>query len=324
VRRYWLETLRNQRSNSRGLLSDPAFKALHRVGRDDELAAIVQLLERPEQLPCAVVFAGEAGIGKTTVWLGGLEAATARGYRTLSCRPSEAETRFAFAGLADLLGAVAGDILPELPPIQRRALAAALLLGESETHADDRAVAAAFLGALRLLVRNRPLCVAVDDIQWLDVASVTALQYALARLEHAPVAVLLAVRGGVPPWLARAVPEGRLRTIEMGGLSVGALQQLLRVRVDVAFPRPTLIRLWQSSGGNPFFALELASALQRRGGTLAPGEELPIPADLDILLAARVDGLSPAARETARVVAALADPTVALVKPRSVAVPTRG
>jgi DNA-binding CsgD family transcriptional regulator len=260
------------------------------------------------------VFAGEAGIGKTTVWLGGLEAATARGYRTLSCRPSEAETRFAFAGLADLLGAVAGDILPELPPIQRRALEAALLLGESETHADDRAVAAAFLGALRLLARDRPLCVAVDDIQWLDVASVTVLQYALARLEHAPVAALKAVRGGVPPWLVRAVPEGRLRTIEIGGLSVGALQQLLRVRLDVAFPRPTLIRLWQSSGGNPFFALELASALQRRGGTLAPGEELPIPADLDKLLAARVDGLSPAARDTARVVAALADPTVPLVE----------
>ena len=114
------------------------------------------------------MLAGEAGIGKTTVWLAGLDAAAARGYRILSCRPSEAETRFAFAGLADLLGAVTDDVLPELPPIQRRALEAALLLGESEIHADDRAVAAAFLGALRLLASDRPLCVAVDDIQWLD------------------------------------------------------------------------------------------------------------------------------------------------------------
>ena len=78
-----------------------------------------------------------------------------RGYRILSSRPSEAETQFSFAGLTDLLGTVAGDVLPELPPIQRRALEAALLLGESEVRADDRAVAAAFLGALRLLAARR-------------------------------------------------------------------------------------------------------------------------------------------------------------------------
>ena len=162
--------------------------------------------------------------------------------------------------------------------------------------------------------RDRPLCLAVDDIQWLDVASLAALRYALARLEHEPVAALLAVRGDVPPWLRRAVPEGRLRTVEIGGLSVGALQELLRARLDATFPRPTLIRLWETSGGNPFFALELASALQRRGGTLAPGEELPIPSDLDELLHARLDGLSAAALEAARAVAALADPTVPLVE----------
>jgi predicted ATPase len=229
------------------------------------------VLDAPEQPPTAAVLAGEAGIGKTALWLAGIDAAAARGYRILSCRPSEAETRFAFAGLADLLSAVAGDVLPELPPIQRQALEAALLLGESQIHADDRAVAAAFLGALRLLACGHRLCVAVDDIQWLDVASVATIRYALARLEHEPVAALLAVRGGVPPWLVRAVPEQLLRTIEIGGLSVGALQELLRARLDATFPRPILIRLWETSGGNPFFALELASALLRRGGTLAPG-----------------------------------------------------
>jgi DNA-binding CsgD family transcriptional regulator len=284
------------------------------VGREEELGAIVRLLDAPEQLSGAAVLPGEAGIGKTTLWLAGIDAAAARGYRILSSRPSEAETQFAFAGLADLLGTDAGDILPELPPIQQRALEAALLLGESEIHADDRAVAAAFLGALRLLAGDSPLCLAVDDVQWLDAASLAALRYALARLDHEPVAALLAVRDNVPPWLRRAVPEGRLRTVEVGGLSVGAIQELLRARLDATFPRPTLIRLWETSGGNPFFALELASALQRRGGTLAPGEELPIPSDLDELLHARLDGLSAAALEAARAVAALADPTVPLVE----------
>ena len=283
-------------------------------GREEERGAVAHLLDEPEQLPAAAVLWGEAGIGKTTLWLAGIEAASARGYRVLSARPSAAETRFSFAGLADLLGAAAGEVVSGLPPVQRRALEAALLLGESEVPADERVVAAAFLGAVRLLAADGPLCLAVDDVQWLDAASLAALRYALARLEDEQLAALIAVRGDVPDWLRRAVPEQRRQTIHVGGLSVGAIHELLRVRLDATFARPTLLRIWETAGGNPFFALELAAALQRRGGTLAPGEQLPISSDLDRLLQDRLDGLSPAALDVARAVAALADPTVLLVE----------
>jgi DNA-binding CsgD family transcriptional regulator len=284
------------------------------VGREEELAAIVRLLDAPEQLWGAAALSGEAGIGKTTLWLAGIDAAADREYLILSSRPSETETHFSFAGLADLLANAAGDVFPELPPIQRRALEAALLLGESEIHLDERAVAAAFLSALRVLARDSPVCLAVDDVQWVDAPSLGALRFALARLDGEQVAALLTIRGDLPSWLRRSVPEGRLRTVDVGGLSVGAIHELLRTRLDARFPRPTLIRLWETSRGNPYFALELAAALQRRGGTLAPGDELPVPTDLDELLHARLEGLSPVALALARVVAALADPTVALVE----------
>jgi DNA-binding CsgD family transcriptional regulator len=238
----------------------------------------------------------------------------ARDYRILSARPSEAETQFSFSGLTDLLGSAADDVLADLPPIQRRALEGALLLGESETSLDDRTIAAAFLSALRLLARDNPLCLAVDDVQWLDTASLAALRYALARLDRDRVAALLAVRGELPAWLRRAVPEERLRTVDVGGLSLGATYELLYASLDATFARPTLIRLWEASRGNPFFALELASALQRRGGALAPGEELPIPSDLDELLHERISGLGAAALAVARAAAAIADPTVSLVE----------
>ena len=277
------------------------------VGRDEELGAIVQLLDATDSLPGAAVLPGEAGIGKTALWLAGIDAATARGYRVLSSRPSGAEARFSFAGLTDLVGDIP-DVVAELPPIQRRALEAAMLLGESD--ADERAVAAAFLATLRELAREGPLCLAVDDVQWLDAASLAALGHALARLDREPVAALLAVRGDVPEWLRRAVPEDRLRTVEVAGLSLGATHELLRARLDASFPRPTLVRLWETSGGNPFFALELAGALERRGGTLAPGDELPIPSSLDELLHERIDGLGTPGIEVARAVAAIADPTV--------------
>jgi DNA-binding CsgD family transcriptional regulator len=296
------------------LVIDGPITARHLVGREEELGALVALLDAPEQLPGTAVLSGEAGIGKTTLWLAGIAAASSRGFLILSSRPAEAEAKFSFAGLTDLLGGSAGDVLPELPPIQRRALEAALLLGDSELYADDRAVAAAFLGAVRLLAADAPVCLAVDDVQWLDAASLAALGYVLPRLDREPVATLLAVRGRVPPWVRHAVPEDRLRTFDLHGLSVGAIHELLRTRLDATFPRPTLMRLWETSRGNPFFAFELATALRHRGGTLAAGEELPIPSDLDELLRARLAGLGAAALEVARIVAALADPTVPLVE----------
>ena len=89
--------------------------ARHLVGREYELGAIVGLLSAPDRLPGDAVLPGEAGMGKTTLWLDGVDAAADRGYRILSSRPSEAETRFSFAGLTDLLGDAAGDVLPQLP-----------------------------------------------------------------------------------------------------------------------------------------------------------------------------------------------------------------
>ncbi len=277
------------------------------------MEVILRLLSAPDRLPGVAVLPGEAGIGKTTLWLAGVDAAADRGYRILLSRPSEAETRFSFAGLTDLLGS-ASEVVAELPTVQRQALEAALLLGEPEIHIDERAVAAAFLETVRRLSQDGPVCVAVDDVQWLDAASLAALRYALARLEGERVAALVAVRGDVPDWLRRAVPEDRRRTVHVTGLSLGATHELLRARLDATFPRPTLTRLWETSRGNPFFALELATALRRRGGTLAPGDDLPIPSSLDELLGARIDGLGTAALEVARAVAAVADPNLTVLE----------
>ena len=284
------------------------------IGRDEEVAAVVRVLDDRERLPAVAVLWGEAGIGKTSIWLAGTEAAAERGYRSLASRPSEAEAGLSYAGLADLLDGVAGDVLPQLPPVQRRALEGALLLGAAEASVDERAVGAAFLEALRLLAAEEPVCLAVDDLQWLDRASLGALQFALPRVGHHPLAAVVTVRGDVPPWLRRAFPELGLEEVEVTGLSVGALRRLLQTRLGTSFPRPTLLKLWETSAGNPFFALELAGALERRGGTLAPGDDLPIPADLDALLGERLDALGRPAAEVARVVAAVAEPTTELVE----------
>ncbi|HEX6725448.1 MAG TPA: AAA family ATPase [Gaiella sp.] len=282
------------------------------IGREEELAAITGLLEARE-LPGAVVLHGQAGIGKTSLWLAGIDIAVSESYSVLACRTSEAETRLGYTGLADLVDGRVNDVLPELPPIQRRALQAALLLGETRAEVDERAVAAAFLAALRLIARDSPVCVAVDDLQWLDAASVAALRFALSRLDDDPIATLLTVRGEPPSWLRRSLPETTV-VLEVDGLSVGAVHLLLRMHLDASFPRPTLIRLWETSAGNPFYALELAGALQRHGGTPAPDDPLPIPSTLDELLRERLESLASAAIDVARVVAAVAEPTTDIIE----------
>ena len=284
------------------------------VGREAELGGIVEVFDDPTSLPRAVLVSGEPGIGKTALWLAGGASARACGFRVLSTRPSEAETGYSYAGLTDLLDGAVDDVLPELPPIQRRALEAALLLGDSDHAVDERSVASAFLGALRILANGGPVLVAVDDAQWLDPASLAALRFALPRLESEPVASLVAARGEPPEWLRRGIPATRLLVVELAGLSLGALHELLRERIDLRLPRPAVIRIHETSVGNPFYALELARALGRRGGSVDPTVELPLSQTLSELVAGRLRGLSPAARRVAGVASTAADPTVALVE----------
>src|SRR5206468_4784742 len=149
---------------------------------------------------------------------------------------------------------------------------------------------------------------------WLDAPSLALLRYALPRFESEPVAAVLTARGEFPAWLRRDVAAERLLELELSPLSVGALHELLRRRLDVALTRPVLLRVWEVSAGNPFFALELARALQRRGGSLITGEELPLSPSLEELVAERLVGLSASAKEVVGVVAALAEPTSALVE----------
>ena len=257
------------------------------VGRDEELAFLNAFLDRADGGVSALVFEGDAGIGKSTLWLAGVEAARERGFRVLSSRPAEAESGLAHSGLGDLFEDVLEQVLPELPAPRRRALEIALLLEEgAEPPADPRALAVAVRTTLEALAEDGPVVVAIDDVQWLDASSGSALAFALRRLE-ADVRLLLTrrVAEGVPASeLEKAIDADRIERLYVGPLSVGAAHQLLRQRLGRTFARPTLLRLHEASGGNPFYALELARALPP---DVDPTQPLPVPETLEELLRAR-------------------------------------
>ncbi len=62
-----------------------------------------------------------------------------------------------------------------------------------------------------------------------------------------------------------------------------------------SFARPTLLRLHEASGGNAFFALELARALAT---DVDPTQPLPVPETLEALVRARLDALPDETRAT--------------------------
>ena len=101
------------------------------VGREEELGSLYAFLGGAGGRLAALVFEGEAGIGKSTLWLAGLEHARTRGLRVLSSRPAEAERSLAHVGLGDLFEDVLDDVLPALTAPRRRALEVALLREEA-------------------------------------------------------------------------------------------------------------------------------------------------------------------------------------------------
>ena len=161
------------------------------IGRKQELGTVEAFVARQDDRPASLLLEGEAGSGKTTLWLGGCEAARSAGARVLVARPLQAETGFAFAGIADLL-TEATEVIAELPEPQERALRVALLLEPAgKSPADERAVGLGLLGVLQRLALAEPVIVAVDDIQWLDAPSARVLMFAAHRLDAADVGFLL-------------------------------------------------------------------------------------------------------------------------------------
>jgi DNA-binding CsgD family transcriptional regulator len=272
---------------------------MDRIGRDEELGALQAFLDRPAKGVAGLVLEGEAGIGKSTLWLAGVEAARERGLRVLSSRPAEVELGVAHTGLGDLLEDVLPEVRDELEAPRCRALETALLVGdETGESVDFRSLAVAVRTALRLLAEREPVLVAIDDVQWLDAPSAGALEFALRRLQEESIRLLFARRlgAGAPgSELDRALDDSRVERVRVGPLSPGALQAILRDRLGLVVARPTLLRLHEASGGNPFFALELARALPADAD---PTQPLPVPGTLEALVRARLDALPHEARAT--------------------------
>ncbi|SFK87262.1 regulatory protein, luxR family [Geodermatophilus ruber] len=294
------------------------------MGRAEELDRLLASVDRAlEGRTCAVLLAGDAGVGKTRL-LDELSArAAGRGVRVLTGHCVDlGDVGLPYLPFVDLLRPVAGEPLtvaaqPALTGLLagRPAPAAAELpagdaadLGRPLPHPGSRA--ALDDGRLQLfesvaallaeLAAGTPLLVVLEDVHWADRSSRDLLRYLLARLADEPVAVVVSYRSDdlhrrhpLRPLLAELVRLPGVERLELGPLPDAAVGELVRGLADGVAER-TVDDVVARAEGNAFYAEELLAA------GLA-GETLPL-ALTDVLLA-RVEQLGEAAQRVLRVAA---------------------
>jgi DNA-binding NarL/FixJ family response regulator len=283
------------------------------VGRDSEQVVLETFLAAAASEVAVLVLEGEAGIGKSTLIRHVGVVAAASGIGVLAAHPSAAERDLSFSVLTDLLGQFGDDELDQLADPQRNALlVAALRKPVADTPADLRAIGTGMAALLTARVADGPVLLVVDDEQWVDPPSHAALVFAVRRITGGPFGLLVARRTPVAagPELGSApeLPFWR-KHVALQGVSAAALFHIVKRELGESMSRPTLTRVTEASGGNPYFAIELARSAALDGG----GAALRIPQSLSTLTSERLSRLSAAARRAATAVAATSRPTPQLL-----------
>ena len=278
------------------------------VSRSTEMRSIAQFFSAAATQPAGLLLEGEAGIGKTTLWLAALQQARTQGFHVLSARAWEAESVLAYGTVADLMADIDAAALTALPDVQRLAVDRVLLHGlGGGPETDQHVVAAALLAVIEALAADAPVIVGIDDLQWLDASSLAVVAFVARRLRGR--VGLIATertepdRGSVISWLQLARPDAVDR-IRVRALSLGGLHELVSERLGRSFSRPTMVRIAEISGGNPFYALEMARAIET---------EPDLPRTLADLVRIRVADLSKDADDALLAAACVAEPTVDLL-----------
>src|SRR5262245_42107586 len=246
----------------------------------------------------ALVLRGEAGIGKTALL--DYAAEHAESMTVVRALGVESEAQLEFSGLLELCWPLR-DALDELPEHQAGVLRSALGIAPAEEH-DRFSVGAATLSLLAAAAEANPICVLVDDAQWLDAASQEALVFATKRLHADRVAILFAARDGEePPFDAPGV-----ESMSLTGLPRDAAGELL-ARADGSALAPEVAdRLYEATRGNPLALIELPGLLsaEQLAGTTPLSAPLPSGSTLERAFARRAAAL-PEPSQKALVVAAV-------------------
>ena len=264
------------------------------VGRDRELAELrAGLVAAASGAGRLVLVGGDAGIGKTR--LSAAAVAMAAEY-----------------GIPVARGHAVDD--PGMPPLWPwRRLArdvTALHRALTDAHfepADSATARFAMLAdatdALAAAAVQNGLLVVLEDMHWADRTSLRLLTHLAAELGGARILVVVTYReadGALAETLPDLLRAPATRTIRLGGLTREDVAGWVRRATTVADPDSLAGRLTQGTGGNPLYLRMLLDSVTDSG-------EVAGHPELQRLLLARLDRLSPRARDLLGVASVLGE-----------------
>ncbi|RAY11235.1 helix-turn-helix transcriptional regulator [Actinomadura craniellae] len=263
-------------------------------GRDHEVETLGALLDRARGgRGGALAVVGGPGMGKSAL----LEHAvrTASGFEVLGTRGNPPERSMPFAGLHRLLQPVArriGDLTSQ------QAVTLAPVVGTGDPRDTDAfAVNVAVHRMLTVIAADRPVLCWMDDVQYLDPATLEALTFAARRLGGEPVVMLFAARDDRVGHLG-GDPLAEIPRLRPAGLDDEVARRLLEDHLDGGVAEETAGELTDLAGGNPLALIDLARALTPRqlSGEDPPPAALPPRSRLRALYARRYRRLPADAR----------------------------
>src|SRR5208283_2396065 len=189
--------------------------------------------------------------------------------------------------LDDLLGIADPDVeLPKIDPDARRRRLTALINAAQLAHGE-------------------PAIFVIEDAHWIDEVSESMLADFLAVIPQTPSLVLITYR---PEYRGALAQVAGAQTIALAPLSDAETSRLV---TELLGPDPSVSQIGEMiagrAAGNPFFAEEITRDLAERGvlvgdcGSYAchiDVAEVSVPATLQATIAARIDRLGPAAKQT--------------------------
>ncbi|MFB4284954.1 AAA family ATPase [Nonomuraea sp. MTCD27] len=220
------------------------------IGRERELAALRQAIDRAPGVLPNVVLHGDPGVGKSVLLQASIAYAGQRGMRVVGGSGFETEAQLAYAGLHQLFAPIM-EYLDRVEPFHRDVLRR--VLGLQDGPAPDRlAISVASLVVLATVAKDGPVLLAVEDAHWVDHPTREVMMFILMRLRPYDLRAVFARR---PLTATERVTPG-IHMLEVGPLDDEAAGQLLDL-LHPNLPPPVRERVLAEAAGNPLAITEL-------------------------------------------------------------------
>jgi ATP/maltotriose-dependent transcriptional regulator MalT len=274
--------------------TDPYF-----VGRRLEVERLAECAEKARSgSPWLVMVMGDVGIGKTAFVRRCV--AELQGFTVLRAMCDELEVGHPFGVVSQLVARAPADTLASFPA----------LAGGLAPDAAPIDVGGELLGLLGALQDDGPVALVVDDLQWADAASVTALALVLRRLWADRVLTILTSRSatagvaGEEAWRRLMTGDIGAWEVRLDGLRVGEVAEMAKRSGIRGLSPAAVARLHQHTAGHPLYVQRLLADLS--ADTLADlTQVLPVPATLARTVQQRLPMLSSDSRQFINALAVL-------------------